>query len=129
MSVEQNEALRENANVSPKEAAETLLEEIRANGFMKMIDLDPYFGNVEIPLQAQIDVLAETHPEAFAFFKTFMDDLREEMEIHFEVTEMYEDEEFDQFVEDCRVIKERYTQDFAERLMPELENFVNNVVS
>jgi hypothetical protein len=82
MSVEQNEALQESAGISPKEAAETLLEEIRANGFMKMIDLDPYFGNVEIPLQKQIDVLAEAHPEAFAFFKTFMDDLQEEIEIH-----------------------------------------------
>jgi hypothetical protein len=84
---------------------------------------------VEIPLQAQIGVLAEAYPEEFAFFKTFLDDLREEMEIHFEVTEMYEDEEFDQFVEDCRIIKDRYTKDFAQRLMPELEAFVEKVTT
>ena len=113
--------------IAPKEAAQKLLAEIKSRGFMEMIDLDPYFGTVEIPLQKEIELLAETHPEEFAFFKTFLDDLREEIEIHFEVTEMYEDEEFDQFVEDCRIIKERYSRDFAERLMPELEAFVTKV--
>ncbi|WP_456450191.1 hypothetical protein [Hydrogenimonas sp.] len=121
------ETEKNETTMAPKEAAEKLLAEVQSHGFMRMIDLDPYFGTVEIPLQKEIEVLAETHPEAFAFFKAFMDDLQEEIEIHFEVTEMYEDEEFDQFVEDCRIIKERYSRDFAERLMPELEAFVTKV--
>ena len=112
---------------SPAEAARKLLEEIKSHGFARMIDLDPYFGTVEIPLEAEVKALAQAHPEAFAFFKEYLDDLREEIEIHFETTEMYEDEEFDQFVEDCRIIKERYTEEFAGEKLAQLEKFVEEI--
>ena len=117
----------ETETIDPAQAARTLLDEIEANGFMKMIDLDPYFGTVEIPLEKEIGVLSETYPEDFAFFKAFLDDIREEMELHFEVTDLYEDEEFDQFVEDCRIIRERYTRDFAEKHLETLRSFVKKV--
>jgi len=92
-----------------------------------MIDLDPYFGTVEIPLQNEIELLASTYPEDFAFFKTFLDDLQEEIEIHFEVTDLYEDEEFDQFVEDCRVIKDRYSRNFEEKHLKTLRAFAGKI--
>jgi hypothetical protein len=114
---------------TPQEAIEKIVAEVQANGMMKMIDLDPYFGTVDIPLQAEIEALVESHGEAFAFFKAFMDDLQEEIEIHFETTEMYEDEDFDQFVEDCRIIKARYTEDLNARILPELLNFAKTVKS
>ncbi|BDY11844.1 hypothetical protein [Hydrogenimonas cancrithermarum] len=57
-----------------------------------------------------------------------MDDLQEEIEIHFETTEMYEDEEFDQFVEDIRIIKARYSEDFRKDLLPKMEALVEKVV-
>ncbi|WP_457597492.1 hypothetical protein [Hydrogenimonas sp.] len=114
-------------NLTPAEAAEKVLEETRAHGFMRLIDLDPYFGTFEMPMEKEIALLAETYPEDFAFFKTLMDDLKEEMEIHFETTEMYEDEEFDAFEEDCRLIKERYSQMLKEEHLPRLEAFVRKV--
>ncbi len=101
-------------------ALDTLVKEIEKNGFENMIDLDPYFGETSLPFKEHTDLLASKYPEEFSFFKDFMDDLQEEIELHFEVTEMYEDEEFDQFVEDLRIIKRRYTEifnsDYGERM-------------
>ena len=103
----------EDDSLAAVQALDTLLKELGEKGMMEMIDLDPYFGEVSLPLKAQTDLLTERYPEEFGFFKTLMEDLQEEMEIHFEVTEMYEDEEFDQFVEDTRIIKARYSDTLA----------------
>ncbi|BBG65811.1 hypothetical protein NNO_1108 [Hydrogenimonas sp.] len=101
-------------SIKPFVALDAILKEIEKNGFMQMIDLDPYFGNTSLPYKEQTELLLQKYPEEFAFFKEFMDDLQEEIELHFELTEMYEDEEFDQFVEDMRIIKKRYTEMFNE---------------
>ncbi|NPA30032.1 MAG: hypothetical protein GXO33_07615 [Epsilonproteobacteria bacterium] len=121
------EEQKEKALPQPAEAVEKLLQEVQANGFMNMIDLDPYFGTVEIPLEREMEALEQSHPEAFAFFKSVMDELREEMEIHFETTEMYEDEEFDQFVEDCRIIKARFTDEFAKEAVERLKSLSQTI--
>ncbi|WP_456382085.1 hypothetical protein [Hydrogenimonas sp.] len=118
----------EEERLRPVSALNTLLQEIGKKGLMEMIDLDPYFGEVSLPLKEQTDLLTERYPEEFAFFKTLMEDLQEEIEIHFEVTEMYEDEEFDQFVEDTRIIKARYSEDFRREHLPKMKALVQKVV-
>ncbi len=118
----------EEPSVKPFVALDTLLKEIEKNGFMQMIDLDPYFGETSLPYKEQTDLLAQTYPEEFAFFKEFIDDLQEEIELHFEVTEMYEDEEFDQFVEDMNVIKRRYTEMFDDEYREKMYDFVVRVL-
>lgn len=112
----------------PVSALDTLLKEIGEKGLMEMIDLDPYFGEVSLPLKEQTDLLAERYPEEFAFFKTLMEDLQEEIEIHFEVTEMYEDEEFDQFVEDTRIIKARYSDLLASEHRDAMSRLVRKIL-
>ncbi|WP_456403496.1 hypothetical protein [Hydrogenimonas sp.] len=118
----------EEPSIKPFVALDALLKEIEKNGFMQMIDLDPYFGETSLPFKEQTDLLAETYPEAFAFFKAFIDDLQEEIELHFEVSEMYEDEEFDQFVEDMKVIKRRYTEMFENDYREKMYDFVVKVL-
>jgi hypothetical protein len=118
----------EDENLKPVLALDTLLKEIERNGLMEMIDLDPYFGETSLPLKEQTDLLAERFPEEFAFFKTLMEDLQEEIEIHFEVTEMYEDEEFDQFVEDMRIIKARYSDLLRNEHREAMERFVRRLL-
>ncbi len=114
--------------IKPFVALDSLLKEIEKNGFMKMIDLDPYFGETSLPFKEHTDLLAQKYPEEFSFFKEFMDDLQEEIELHFEVTEMYEDEEFDQFVEDMQVIKRRYSEMFKESYQEKMYDFVTHVL-
>ena len=118
----------EEERFKPVSALDTLLKEIGKKGLMEMIDLDPYFGEVSLPLKEQTDLLAERYPEEFAFFKTLMEDLQEEIEIHFEVTEMYEDEEFDQFVEDTRIIKARYSDMLASEHREAMSRLVQKVL-
>jgi hypothetical protein len=118
----------EEERLRPVSALDTLLKEIGEKGLMEMIDLDPYFGEVSLPLKEQTDLLAERYPEEFAFFKTLMEDLQEEIEIHFEVTEMYEDEEFDQFVEDTRIIKARYSDTLASEHREAMSRLVQKVL-
>ena len=105
-----------------------IVETLEKEGLQQMIDLDPYFGEVSVPLQEEMDRLAESHPEAFEFFRNLMADLREEMEIHFETMEMYEDEEFDQFVEDCRIMKERFGEELARNRMEDLHRLIEAVL-
>ncbi len=114
--------------IKPFIALDTLLEEIENSGFMNMIDLDPYFGETSLPFSEQTELLAQKYPEEFAFFKEFMDELQEEIELHFEMTEMYEDEEFDQFVEDMRIIKSRYSEMFEKSYREKMREFVERVV-
>jgi len=118
----------EDENLKPIVALDTLLKEIENNSLMEMIDLDPYFGETSLPLKEHTDLLAERYPDDFAFFKALMDDLQEEIEIHFEVTEMYEDEEFDQFVEDLRIIKARYSDLFRGEHVDAMKQFVQKVL-
>jgi len=115
-------------SVKPFLALDSILKEIDKNGFMQMIDLDPYFGETSLPYKEQTDLLAERYPEEFAFFKDFIDDLQEEIELHFEVTEMYEDEEFDQFVEDLEIIKRRYTETFNREYRERMYDFTKMVL-
>ena len=115
-------------SIKPFVALDTLLKEIEKNGFMKIIDLDPYFGETSLPLKEHTDLLWQKYPEEFSFFKELMDDLQEEIELHFEVTEMYEDEEFDQFVEDMQVIKNRYGEMFKNSYQEKMYDFVTRVL-
>ncbi|WP_201353220.1 hypothetical protein [Hydrogenimonas urashimensis] len=109
-------------------ALERLLGELDENGLMGMIDLDPYFGETSLPLKEETDLLAEKYPEDFAFFKNLMDDLQEEIEIHFEVTDLYEDEEFEQFEEDVRIIKSHYTESFNTEYRAAMDAFAKKVL-
>ncbi len=106
-----------------------IVETLENEGLQPMIDLDPYFGEVSVPLQEEMDRLAESHPEAFEFFRNLFAELREEMEIHFETMDLYEDEEFDQFVDDCRIIKERYSEELAKNHIQELNRLIESVLS
>ena len=115
-------------SVKPFLALDSILKEIDKNGFMQMIDLDPYFGETSLPFKDQTDLLAKTYPEEFAFFKEFIDDLQEEIELHFELTEMYEDEEFDQFVDDMKIIKSRYTEAFNREYRERMYDFTKRVI-
>ncbi len=115
-------------SVKPFLALDSILKEIDKNGFMQMIDLDPYFGETSLPFKDQTDLLAESYPEEFAFFKEFIDDLQEEIELHFELTEMYEDEEFDQFVDDMKIIKSRYTEAFNREYRERMYDFTKRVI-
>lgn len=105
-------------------AVDTIVNEIEKNGFMNMIDLDPYFGDTSLPFKEHTDLLSQKYPQEFSFFKEFMDDLQEEIELHFEVTEMYEDEEFDQFVEDMQIIKRRYSEIFDKEYREKMRAFI-----
>ncbi|BDY11846.1 hypothetical protein [Hydrogenimonas cancrithermarum] len=118
----------EDEKFSPLVALDAILKEIEKNGFMQIIDLDPYFGEVSLPLKEQADLLIRRYPEAFSFFEAFMKDLQEEIELFFEVTEMYEDEEFDQFVEDMRIIKARYGEIFENEYKEKMNDFVKTVL-
>ena len=118
----------EDEQLKPVTALDTLLKEIERNGLMEIIDLDPYFGHTLLPLQEQTDLLAERYPEEFAFFKKLLEELQEEIEIHFEVTDLYEDEEFEQFVEDVRTIKSHYTDLFREEHRDAMRRFVERVL-
>jgi len=118
----------EDSRLKPIIAIDAILKEIEQNGFMKMIDLDPYFGEVSLPLKEHTDLLEERFPEAFSFFKAFMDDLQEEIELYFEVTEMYEDEEFEQFVEDMNLIKARYGELFFKEYQEKMTTFVKDLL-
>jgi len=124
-----SESLQNETLPQPKEALERLLAEIEANGLMNLIELDAYFGHVTLPFEKEIDVLSSTYGEAFSFFTDLLNELREEMEIHFETTEMYEDEEFEQFEEDCRIIKARYTDMFKEGGLDKLRALAQNAPS
>ena len=117
--------MAQEGEINVASALDRLIDELRRDGLRNILDLDPYFGTVEVPLQKEIDTLRSSLGEDFAFFDEVLADLREEIEIHFEVTEMYEDEEFDQFVEDCRTIKERFTQEHAQKLLERLQNLRN----
>ncbi len=118
----------EDESVKPFLALDSILKEIDKNGFMQMIDLDPYFGETSLPFKDQTDLLAKAYPEEFAFFKEFIDDLQEEIELHFELTEMYEDEEFDQFVDDMKIIKSRYTETFNREYRERMYDFTKRVI-
>jgi hypothetical protein len=118
----------EDTTLQPIIAIDTILKEIEQNGFMKIIDLDPYFGEVSLPLKEHTDLLEKKFPEAFSFFKAFMDDLQEEIELYFEVTEMYEDEEFEQFVEDMNLIKARYGDLFSKEYQEKMTQFVKYLI-
>jgi hypothetical protein len=109
-------------------AFDTLVKEIEKNGFMEIIDLDPYFGETLLPLKEHTDLLEKNFTEEFSFFKAFMEDLQEEIELYFEVTEMYEDEEFDQFVEDIKVIKARYSEIFAKEYKEKMNSFAMHLI-
>ncbi len=115
-------------SVKPFIALDSILKEIDKNGFMQMIDLDPYFGETSLPYKDQTDMLAKRYPGEFAFFKDLLDDLQEEIELHFEVTEMYEDEEFDQFVEDMKIIKRRYTEMFNREYREKMYDLTKKVL-
>ena len=104
-------------------AFDTIAREIEKNGFMEIIDLDPYFGDTLLPLKEHMDLLYKNFPEEFSFFKVFMEDLQEEIELYFEVTEMYEDEEFDQFIEDIKTIKARYSEIFKKDYKEKMNSF------
>ncbi len=106
-----------------------IVEELEKEGFQNIIDLDAYFGNVSIPLEEDFNRLNENHPEEAAFLSDLLKELREEMEILFETTEMYEDEEFDQFVEDCRIMKNRYTELLRSEHLPALEKLAQKVLT
>jgi len=108
---------------------DTVVKEIEKNGFMKIIDLDPYFGDTLLPLKEHTDILEKNFPEEFSFFKAFMQDLQEEIELYFEVTEMYEDEEFDQFVEDIKTIKARYSEIFKRDYKEKMNSFVIHIIN
>lgn len=109
-------------------AFNTILKEIDKNGFMEIIDLDPYFGETLLPLKEHTDLLEKNFPEEFSFFKAFMEDLQEEIELYFEVTEMYEDEEFDQFVEDIKTIKARYSEIFKKDYKDKMNSFAIHLI-
>ena len=104
-----------------------IVEELENEGFQNIIDLDAYFGNVSIPLEEDFTRLQQNHPDEAAFLSDLLKELREEMEILFETTEMYEDEEFDQFVEDCKIMKERYTQMLRSEHLPALQKLAHKV--
>ena len=106
-----------------------IVEELEKEGFQNIIDLDAYFGNVSIPLEEDFNRLNENHPEEAAFLSDLLKELREEMEILFETTEMYEDEEFDQFVEDCRIMKNRYTELLRSEHLPALQKLAEKVLT
>ena len=106
-----------------------IVEELEKEGFQNIIDLDAYFGNVSIPLEEDFARLRENHPQEAAFLSDLLKELREEMEILFETTEMYEDEEFDQFVEDCRIMKERYTRMLRSEHLPALQKLAQKVLT
>ncbi|SFP14400.1 hypothetical protein [Hydrogenimonas thermophila] len=110
-------------------AFDTIVKEIEKNGFMEIIDLDPYFGDTLLPLKEHTDLLEKNFPEEFSFFKAFMEDLQEEIELYFEVTEMYEDEEFDQFVEDIKTIKSRYSEIFKKDYKEKMNSFAMHLVN
>ncbi len=107
------------------EAFEALLKEIENNGLVKMVELDPYFGEVTTPFAPQCELLMSQYPEAFAFFDALLKEMREEMEIFFETTELYDDEEFEQFEKDIREIKERFTQFLREEHGENMENLAH----
>jgi len=109
-------------------AFDTIVQEIEKNGFMEIIDLDPYFGDTILPLKEHTDLLEKNFPEEFSFFKTFIEDLQEEIELYFEVTEMYEDEEFDQFVEDIKTIKARYSEIFKKDYLEKMNSFAIHLI-
>jgi len=109
-------------------AFDTIVKEIEKNGFMEIIDLDPYFGDTLLSLKEHTCILEKNFPEEFSFFKAFMEDLQEEIELYFEVTEMYEDEEFDQFVEDIKTIKSRYSEIFKKDYKDKMNSFAMHLV-
>ena len=109
-------------------AFDTIVKEIEKNGFMEIIDLDPYFGDTLLPLKEHTDILEKNFPEEFSFFKAFIEDLQEEIELYFEVTEMYEDEEFDQFVEDIKTIKARYSEIFKKDYKDKMNSFAMHLI-
>ncbi|WP_456322979.1 hypothetical protein [Hydrogenimonas sp.] len=115
-------ALQKNGDIETIEALNTILEEIEKNGMSQMVNLDPYFGEISTPLAPQCELLMSDRPEEFAFFDELLKNLTEEIEIFFETTEMYEDEEFEQFEEDIREIKDRYTRLLKEEHMDNMEN-------
>jgi len=57
-----------------------------------------------------------------------MDDLQEEIELYFEVTELYEDEEFEQFIEDMNLIKARYGELFYKEYQEKMTTFVKHLL-
>ena len=118
----------ENETFRPILALDAILKEIEKNGFMQIIDLDPYFGEFSFPLKEQTDLLIQRYPETFSFFEAFIKDLQEEIELFFEVTEMYEDEEFDQFVEDMKIIKTRYGEMFENEYKEKMNDFIKHVL-
>ncbi len=117
---EKNEAL---------EAFEMILEEIENNGLAKMVELDPYFGEVTTPFAPQCELLMSQYPETFAFFDALLKEMREEMEIFFETTELYDDEEYEQFDEDIREIKERFTQLLKKEHAENMENLARTLLT
>ena len=104
-------------------AFDAIANEIKKNGLMEMIDLDPYFGEILLPFKKHTDLLEKNFPKEFSFFKAFMKDLQEEIELYFEMTEMYEDEEFEQFIEDVKIIKARYSETFKKDYKEKMNSF------
>ena len=119
----------EDENLKNLRAFERLLTEIETNGMMKMIDLDAYFGEISIPLEEEMERLLAAYPEDFAFFDTLMRDLTEEMQIHFETMDLYEDEEFAQFEEDVAVIKNRYGETLKSEYPKRMETLALRLLS
>ena len=113
----------------PAHAMKKLVETLQKDGLQSMIDLDPYFGDVTMPLAAECEALSEALQDDFKFFQDLMEELREDMEAHFEITELYEDEEFDQFVEDCKILKSDYTKELETSHKDNLHKAIEKVVS
>ncbi|WP_353662602.1 hypothetical protein [Hydrogenimonas sp. SS33] len=121
------EAENETADVAA--ALDRLLRDIEDNGLSNIMHLDPYFGEISMPLEGELALLQERYGEDFAFFTTLLKELQEEIESHFEITDLYEDEEFEQCAEDIEAIKAEYTALFQKEHAAAMEAFTEKVLS
>ncbi len=119
---------RESDTADTAKALKKLLERLEESGLSEMVDLDIYFGDMSEPLAKETAILENEFGASFTFFVKTIEGMREEIQMHFETTEVYEDEEFAQLEEDIAMIKKEAQERFWADHREDFDRFVDEAI-